>query len=680
MAGLGWRTFTAGAVLTAAQVQAYLQDQVVQVHASSAARSSALGTAVAEGMVSYRTDGKVIERYTGSAWVPVGDNIYATAAARGSVTSVEGQIAYLSTTDATNDTANQLDFYNGSAWESVKTSQNNAVANGDFSKWSRGTSVSPSADTVAYVTDRWSTYRAVANFTVSQQVTGDTTNLPSIQYAARVQRTAATTNTNVINIAHSIETASSIPYAGKQVTVSFYARAGANYSSASNALSFYLASGTGTNQNILNGFTSQTAVFSTVNATLTTTWQRFSATGTVLSSATELGLQLFFTPVGTAGANDYFEFTGVQLEAGTVASPFRPSGGNTALDTATAGSAGFDGVLVSTNSATNPSGSGTPAWAGFDVAGKNKIINGAFDWWQRGTSTAITTVSNTYVVDRWFATLNQRTSGTLTINQNTSQKQTTDNYCVEYDATALVTTSSLDFTQVIETKNVVPLRGQMLTLSFWAKLASSTSTLQAVVRDGTDVDVYPNTSVTQDINTVNLTTSWQKFTVNHIVQSGANSIAVRFSLPNAFAGKLYLSQVQLEAGSVATPFSRAGGTLQGELAACQRYYYRMGGNYYTNFGIGNAWSSVNTNALVFLPVQMRVAPTSLDTSAANTFRVEDGSTATTCTAVPSLDSAYESPTVAFINTYVGSGLTQTRTYRFSANNNTGAYIGFNAEL
>ena len=69
MAGLGWRSFTAGAVLTAAQVQTYLQDQTVQVHASAAARTATLGTAVATGMVSYRTDGTAVEFYNGSAWV-----------------------------------------------------------------------------------------------------------------------------------------------------------------------------------------------------------------------------------------------------------------------------------------------------------------------------------------------------------------------------------------------------------------------------------------------------------------------------------------------------------------------------------------------------------------------------------------------------------------------------------
>lgn len=71
MAGLGRKTFTAGEVLTAANVQGYLQDQVVQVYASSAARSSALGTAVSEGMMSYLSDTNSVEYYSGSAWVGV---------------------------------------------------------------------------------------------------------------------------------------------------------------------------------------------------------------------------------------------------------------------------------------------------------------------------------------------------------------------------------------------------------------------------------------------------------------------------------------------------------------------------------------------------------------------------------------------------------------------------------
>ena len=68
MAGSGWRTFTSGAVLTAAQVQNFLQDQVVQVYSNSAARSSALGTAVSSGMLSFLTTGAQLDYYNGAGW------------------------------------------------------------------------------------------------------------------------------------------------------------------------------------------------------------------------------------------------------------------------------------------------------------------------------------------------------------------------------------------------------------------------------------------------------------------------------------------------------------------------------------------------------------------------------------------------------------------------------------
>jgi hypothetical protein len=72
MGGLGFRTFTAGEVLTASNVQNYLQDQAVMVFAGSAARSSAIGTAnFAEGMVSYLKDTDRVESYNGTNWVSV---------------------------------------------------------------------------------------------------------------------------------------------------------------------------------------------------------------------------------------------------------------------------------------------------------------------------------------------------------------------------------------------------------------------------------------------------------------------------------------------------------------------------------------------------------------------------------------------------------------------------------
>lgn len=78
MAGAGFRTFTAGAILTADQVQNFLQDQAVQVYADEAARTTALGANVAEGMVSYLSDTNVLQVYTGAAWVTVIQNQNAT--------------------------------------------------------------------------------------------------------------------------------------------------------------------------------------------------------------------------------------------------------------------------------------------------------------------------------------------------------------------------------------------------------------------------------------------------------------------------------------------------------------------------------------------------------------------------------------------------------------------------
>jgi hypothetical protein len=201
----------------------------------------------------------------------------------------------------------------------------NGVLNSSYNVWQRGTSIASGA-AAPYTTDRWQVGRAgtVAGTTVSRQVTGDTTNLPNIQYCARVQRDSGNTSTAAIFFMQSFETFNAIPYAGKSIVLSFYARSGANYSAASSILSARIDTGTGTDQNVFSGYTgAATPVNQAV--TLTTTWQRFSVTGTIASTATELGLLFTNTPVGTAGANDYFEITGVMLEVGSQASPYAPA-------------------------------------------------------------------------------------------------------------------------------------------------------------------------------------------------------------------------------------------------------------------------------------------------------------------------------------------------------------------
>ena len=207
----------------------------------------------------------------------------------------------------------------GLAWATpVSGYADNGVLNSAFQVWQRGTSISTAS--AGYTADRWYTQTA-ANGTVSRQATGDTTNLPNIQYCARVQRTAAATTVTDYALSQSFESINSIPFAGKTVTFSFYARRGANFSGASNVLNVALVSGTGTDQNYVTGYTGQaTPVNST--ATLTTTWQRFTYTGSVAATATELAVNFYYTSSGTAGAADYYEITGVMVEVGSTASAF----------------------------------------------------------------------------------------------------------------------------------------------------------------------------------------------------------------------------------------------------------------------------------------------------------------------------------------------------------------------
>ena len=200
------------------------------------------------------------------------------------------------------------------------------VLNSAFQIWQRGTSFTPAAFSIVYTADRWCSYRNSANYTISRQTTSDTTNLPNIQYCLRNQRNSGNTATDAQFVSQSIETANSIPFAGKTVTLSFYARAGANFSAASNQITTQLVTGTGTDQNTIGGYTGSSTPLST-STTLTTTWQRFSYNVSISATATEIGLNFYYNGVGTAGTNDYFEVTGVQIDLGSVALPFRTNSG-----------------------------------------------------------------------------------------------------------------------------------------------------------------------------------------------------------------------------------------------------------------------------------------------------------------------------------------------------------------
>jgi len=207
---------------------------------------------------------------------------------------------------------------------STTPSGGNLLIGGDFSTnpWQRGTTFTGIATTNTYTADRWFGYAGTgAAMTVSQS-TG--IGLAGFTKAARVQRPGANTNTTAHRIAQIVESANTVPMQGQACSLSFYARAGADFSAAGSALSIIVQTGTGTDEGnaaLVSGWTGAASPLSTTQA-LTTTWARYTFSVPVGGTATELAVIFGFTPTGTAATNDWFEVTGVQLEISPLASSF----------------------------------------------------------------------------------------------------------------------------------------------------------------------------------------------------------------------------------------------------------------------------------------------------------------------------------------------------------------------
>ncbi len=114
---------------------------------------------------------------------------------------------------------------------------------------------------------------------------------------------------------------------GKSITLSFDVKVGADYSAASGRIEVTIATGSGVDEGLAGlvaetwtGFTKTT----TNVDTLTTSWVRRSVTVSTTAGHKELGILFQWTPVGTAGSNDWVELRNIQLEEGTVATPFEP--------------------------------------------------------------------------------------------------------------------------------------------------------------------------------------------------------------------------------------------------------------------------------------------------------------------------------------------------------------------
>jgi hypothetical protein len=254
---------------------------------------------------------------------------------------------------------------------------------------------------------------------------------------------------------------------------------------------------------------------------------------------------------------------------------------------------------------------------GYGQAGKNRVINGGFDIWARGSSFA-PVGSVIYTADRWCT----YRGGAATALTRQSVSPNYSPYYLRYGRNSGDTgTAALLLSQSIETFNSLPLAGKTITFSFYArKGANYSATSNALVLflnygTGTDQNLLASftgsTSLTNP--TATLTSSWTRYTYTVAVPVTATEIGWYFQYtPTGTAGAadyFDMADVQLEVGSTATPYARASGSFGGELALCQRYYYPLA---ITNIDASltvNRTSTTTSETMIYLPVSMRTVPT-----------------------------------------------------------------------
>jgi len=339
-----------------------------------------------------------------------------------------------------------------------------------------------------------------------------------------------------------------------------------------------------------------------------------------------------------------------------------------------------------------------PTSYGF-TAGKNKIINGDCTINQRAFTS--TTTSGTYGFDRQLFTTSIL-DGTATYSAQTFTPGTAP--VAGYEAknfARIVTTGQTNSGTLTRYRHSVEdvrtFANQTTTFSFWAKAATGTPKIAVELVQSFGSGGSPSGNANLYIAQVTLSTSWARYSVTVNVPSiSGKTIGTTDNTSWAWcemwlsAGSVYDARTgslgiqnntfdmwgfQWEAGSTATAFQTATGTIQGELAACQRYYYRnTATTNYCNFGYGSGDSATLVQGTIQLPVTMRTSPAS----------VEYGNLAwidgTNVLAITALTLLHKSPNTAYLQGTIASGGVQFRFYFFSANNNSAAYIGFSAEL
>jgi hypothetical protein len=339
---------------------------------------------------------------------------------------------------------------------------------------------------------------------------------------------------------------------------------------------------------------------------------------------------------------------------------------------------------------------------------KNRIINGNMTIDQRNAGASITPTNGQFSVDRWACFLSQ--SSKYTVQQDagavTPPVGFTDYLGVTSSSAYTVGSAEwFGIAQRIEGFNIADLgwgtaNAKTVTLSFWVR-SSLTGTFGGSLNNSGFNYNYPFSY------TISATNTWEYKTITiagptsgtWLTTNGAG-VQVHFGLGlgstySATAGSwvttsnilsatgatsvvgtngatFYITGVQLEIGSTATPFERR--MIGQEVALCQRYYAKLqslNGNYIA-FGSGYFYNTTTAAIYVKYPVAMRTAPT----ASVSNVRADCAAG----TAPTTLGTAYYGSDSAYLNFTGGSGITTGQGSVLMGNNNANAYVDFSAEL
>jgi hypothetical protein len=323
----------------------------------------------------------------------------------------------------------------------------------------------------------------------------------------------------------------------------------------------------------------------------------------------------------------------------------------------------------------------------------NALINGAFDIWQRGTSFS-SPASGAYTADRFTHTFDG-TGATRTITRELfspgSAPATSEIGTFHYRYAQTVAGSGGTFLNVLQqyVENVRTFSGQTVTYSIWAKAATAGNYFMGIGQNFGD----SGSAFTGAGNkTIAVTTSWQRFDLTVAMPSisgktvGTNNkleVYVQATPNTTFT--LDIWGVQLEPGTVANDFRRNANSIQGELAACQRYYYQwVNSAVDAQFGPTSRASTTFSSKTFFLPVTMRTTPTVVSTASGGVFfRTVEYNTSFNITTgsinAVSVGTSFNSQSID-LNFERSAGLDGSYVYQTLDTAGVGSSVAFSAEL